>query len=267
MSSKTDALADPHPSSPSGSSALKLSVVMPVYNQRATIGASIYAVLAVPIAHELIVIDDGSDDGTQHILRDLKAHIEMRVPSFTFPNQGRTIQCANIRVLLQPRNRGKGAAIRRAFKEATGDVLLVQDGDFGLDPQDYPKLLAPIERETADVVYGSRFLAQSRGSLSIPDRAANKLLTGVSNLLTGMKLSDVWTGCKMFRREIIQAIPLHEDRFGFEPEITAKIGKRRCRVVEVPVCYVVRSPEERKKINWKDAFRGLWCTLRYGILN
>src|SRR5262249_41593720 len=158
----------------------------PVHNQQTTLGEAIYAALTAPINKELIVIDAGSDDGTQHILRDLKAHIAMKVPRFTFPNQGRTITCANVRVLLQGRNRGKGAAVQQGIKEATGDIIVVQDGDLGLDPLDYPKLIAPIERGSADVVYGSRFLAKSRGPVSISTRAQNKLLTGVSNLLNGM---------------------------------------------------------------------------------
>ena len=234
---------------------------MPVYNQRASISEIFYGALAAPINKELIVIDDGSDDGTELILRDLHAHIEMKVPSFTFPNQGRTISCANLHVLLQPRNRGKGAAIRRALKEATGDVIMVQDADLGLDPQDYPKLLAPIERGTADVIYGSRFLGQSRGPKSHLSYLANKVLTATSNLLTGLKLSDTWTGCKMFRREIIQSMPLREERFGFEPEVTARVAKSRYRIAELPIFHVMRGGKNGESLGWKKVAFGLWCTI------
>lgn len=243
-----------------------LSVVIPVYNERATIEEVICRVQAVAIEKEIIIVDDGSTDGTRQLLADLDRHINDQTTPFAFSGSDRPFRCDNISIFFQPQNRGKGAAVRRGFREACGDVVIVQDGDLELDPNDYGRLIEPIHEGLADVVYGSRFLGKSRQGVPLPSYIANKILTVASNVLTGLTLTDVWTGYKMFRREILQQIDLCEDRFGFEPEITAKVAKCACRVREVPVSYAVRSRDEGKKIGWKDGVRGIWCTLRYSIL-
>ncbi len=251
---------------PPAETTARLSVVVPVYNERATIEEVICRVQGVKIVKEIIIVDDGSTDGTRQLLTDLDHHIQGQATLFTFPGSARSFRCDNIRIFFQPQNRGKGAAVRRGFREACGDVIVVQDGDLELDPRDYSKLIEPIDTGLADVVYGSRFLGRSRDGVPFLSYVANKILTVTSNVLTGLKLTDVWTGYKMFRREILKQIDLREDRFGFEPEITAKIAKCGCRVSEVPVSYTVRSRDEGKKINWKDGLRGIWSTLRYSIL-
>src|SRR5579864_2653782 len=228
---------------------MKLSVVMPVYNERATLREVIAQVLAAPQPQlELICVDDGSSDGSREILADLQS----RHPQ--------------IRVLLQPRNMGKGAALRRGIEAATGDFVIIQDADLEYDPAEYPLLLEPLVQGKADVVYGSRF------SSSRPHRVlyfwhsvGNWILTLLSNALTNINLTDMETCYKVFRREIIQSIPLQEKRFGFEPEITVKIAKRKLRIYEVGISYWGRTYEEGKKIQWKDGVRALWCLLKYCI--
>jgi glycosyltransferase involved in cell wall biosynthesis len=227
---------------------MKLSVVMPVYNERATLAAVIGRVLAVPLDIELICVDDGSIDGSREILSDF-AHGHSQV-----------------RVLLQPHNMGKGAALRRGIAEASGDYVIVQDADLEYDPAEYPRLLGPLERGMADVVYGSRFRGEGPNRvLYFWHFAGNWLLTILSNSLTNINLSDMETCYKVFRREVIQAIPIEEDRFGFEPEITVKIAKRSLRIYEVGISYWGRTYEEGKKIGWKDGIRALWCLLKYTI--
>jgi glycosyltransferase involved in cell wall biosynthesis len=223
---------------------MKLSVVMPVYNERATLRQVVDRVLAV----ELICVDDGSQDGSREILVELGE----RHPQ--------------IRVLLQPKNAGKGAALRRGIAEATGDFVIIQDADLEYDPAEYPLLLGPLTQDKADVVYGSRFLgAGPHRVLYYWHSVGNWILTQLSNALTNVNLSDMETCYKAFRREILQSIPIEENRFGFEPEITVKVAKRRLRVYEVGISYCGRTYEEGKKIGWKDGFRALWCLLKYSI--
>ena len=228
---------------------MKLSVIMPVYNERNTLRTVVDRVLSVPLDIELICVDDGSRDGSREILGELQS----RHPS--------------LRVLLQPENMGKGAALRRGIQEATGDFVVIQDADLEYDPNDYPYLLGPLIEAKADVVYGSRFLgSRPHRVLYFWHSVGNRLLTLLSNSLTNINLSDMETCYKMFRREIIQSIPIEENRFGFEPEITVKVAKRRLRIYEVGISYWGRTYEEGKKIGWKDGFRALWCLLKYSII-
>jgi glycosyltransferase involved in cell wall biosynthesis len=227
---------------------MKLSVVMPVYNERNTLRVVVERVLAVPLDLELLCVDDGSRDGSREILAELQS------------------QHPKLRILLQPRNMGKGAALRRGIQEASGDFVIIQDADLEYDPADYPILLDPLIQGKADVVYGSRFLGGGpHRVLYFWHSVGNRLLTLLSNGLTNINLSDMETCYKVFRREVIQSIPIEENRFGFEPEITVKIAKRRLRIYEVGISYWGRTYEEGKKIGWKDGVRALWCLLKYSI--
>jgi glycosyltransferase involved in cell wall biosynthesis len=227
---------------------MKLSVVMPVYNERNTLREVISRVLAVPLDIELVCVDDGSADGSREILAELQA---------SHPQ---------IRVYQQPANMGKGAALRRGIQASTGDFVIIQDADLEYDPAEYPKLLEPLIQGRADVVYGSRFLGGGpHRVLYFWHSVGNSILTLISNALTNMNMTDMETCYKVFRREIIQSIPLEEDRFGFEPEVTVKVAKRRLRVYEVGVSYSGRTYAEGKKIGWKDGFRALWCLAKYTL--
>jgi len=227
---------------------MKLSVIMPVYNEQATLREVIGRVLAVPLELELLCVDDGSDDRSREILAELEA----RHPQ--------------LRVLLQPRNMGKGAALRRGIQEARGDFVIIQDADLEYDPSEYPNLLGPLIDGKADVVYGSRFLGgKPHRVLYFWHSVGNWMLTLISNALTNVNLSDMETCYKVFRRDVIQSIPIEEDRFGFEPEITVKIAKRRLRIYEVGISYWGRTYEEGKKIGWRDGVRALFCLFKYTL--
>jgi glycosyltransferase involved in cell wall biosynthesis len=227
----------------------KLSVVIPIYNEVQWLPEVIRRVRAVPIPKEIILVDDYSTDGTRDILRGLEGDDD-------------------VRVLYQPVNRGKGAALRAGFGLATGDVVLVQDADLEYDPGEYPKLIQPILDGRADVVFGSRFIGEQHRVLYFWHSVANRVLTTLSNMFSNLNLTDMETCYKVFRREVLEGINLKSDRFGFEPEITAKVAKKKgpsWRIYEVPVSYSGRTYEEGKKIGLKDAFNALYCIVRYWL--
>ena len=224
---------------------MKLTVVIPVYNEVHTLLHLIDRVQEVAVDKDIVLVDDCSTDGTRDLLR-----------STTFP--------ANVRVLYHERNQGKGAALRTGFAAATGDVVLIQDADLEYDPREYPKLLKPIVDGRADVVFGSRFAGgETHRVLYFWHFMGNKFLTLCSNAFTNLNLTDMETCYKVFRREVLQQITVEENRFGFEPEITAKIAKLRVRIYEVGISYDGRTYEEGKKIGWKDGVRALWCIVKY----
>lgn len=223
---------------------MKLSVLMPVFNESSTIVEIVDKVMAIDRDKELIIVDDGSTDGTRDILRD---KIEGK---------------PGVRVVYHERNQGKGAAIRTAQAHITGEITIIQDADLEYDPRDYEVLLVPIEEQRADVVYGSRFLGRHRAFLYW-HYLGNRFLTFVTNLLYNTMLTDMETCYKAFRSEIFKSIHIRSDRFEFEPEITAKIFKKHCRVFEVPISYAGRDYVEGKKITWKDGFGAIWTLLKY----
>lgn len=228
----------------------KLSVVIPVYNEERWVREIVRRVREVPIPKEVILIDDCSKDGTRNILINEIA------------------QLPDVKVLLHEKNQGKGAALRTGFAAATGTVVIVQDADLEYDPAEYPRLIQPIIDGKADVVYGSRFIGDNHRVLYYWHSVANKGLTTLSNFFTNLNLTDMETCYKVFRREVIQSIKLKSDRFGFEPEITAKIAKKKnptWRVFEVPISYSGRTYEEGKKIGLKDAFNALYCIIRFWL--
>ena len=227
----------------------RLSVVIPVYNELQWIREIVRRVQAVPIPKEIVLVDDFSTDGTRSILLEMEKE-------------------PGIKVVYHEKNQGKGAALRTGFKHATGDVVLIQDADLEYDPAEYPKLLQPILENRADVVYGSRFIGENHRVLYFWHSVANKVLTTLSNFFTNLNLTDMETCYKVFRREVLQGIQVKSDRFGFEPEITAKVAKKKkpaWRIYEVPISYSGRTYEEGKKIGLKDAFNALYCIIRFWL--
>ena len=227
---------------------MKLSVVIPVYNEKKTLNELILRVEAVSIDKEVIIVDDASTDGT----RDLLKKYEKK---------------EGFEVIYQPKNKGKGAALRAGFEIVKGEVIIIQDADLEYNPKDFHVLLGPIFNKRADVVYGSRFLGGSHRVLFFWHYLANKFLTTLSNMFTNINLTDMETGYKAFRREVIESISLKSNRFGFEPEFTMKVAQRKFVIYEVPISYDGRDYSEGKKINWKDGVAALWFILRFRFFN
>jgi glycosyltransferase involved in cell wall biosynthesis len=223
---------------------MKLSVVIPVYNEKDTILEVLERVRNVEVTKEIIVVDDYSTDGTREILQ--------RIPASD-----------DLKIIFQPGNKGKGAALRAGFAAVSGDIVVIQDADLEYDPAEYPNLIQPILANKADVVFGSRFLGGPHRVLFFWHSVGNRILTTLSNMLTDLNLTDMETCYKVFRAEILKQITLCENRFGFEPEFTAKVGKARCRIYEVPISYSGRDYSEGKKIGWKDGIAALYFILRY----
>ena len=232
---------------------MKVSVVIPVFNEHVTLTEIVAKVRAVDVDKEIILVDDCSTDGSRSLVETLS-------------------QDSDIVAIYHENNRGKGAALRSGFKQARGDVVLVQDADLEYDPRDYMKLLEPIEANRADVVYGSRFAGgESHRVLYFWHSVGNRVLTQLSNMFSNLNMTDMEVCYKAFRREIIQDLPLREDRFGFEPEVTARLARyrksdgSRLRIFEVGISYAGRTYEEGKKIGWRDGFRALWCIVGYNL--
>jgi glycosyltransferase involved in cell wall biosynthesis len=227
---------------------MNISVIIPAYNEKATIREILRRVQVMAIAEEIIVVDDGSSDGTCEILQELD-------------HQG------PIRVFFHEKNQGKGAAVRTGIQKSHGDVLIIQDADLEYDPREYPNLLFPLKEGIADVVYGSRFLGAARRPILFWNMVANKILTLMTNILYNNILTDMETGYKVFRRQVVDGMTLHARRFDFEPEFTAKILKRKVRIFEVPITFNPRDYNEGKKIAMKDAFVAVWTLLKYRFVD
>jgi glycosyltransferase involved in cell wall biosynthesis len=225
---------------------MKVSIIIPCYNEKNTIEQAIEAVRSAPVEDkEIIVVDDCSTDGTQALLRD-------------------RLSSAVDRVIYHPVNRGKGAALRTGFEAATGDIILIQDADLEYNPQEYPLLLEPIISGQADAVFGSRFMGgRPHRVVFFWHMVGNRFLTLLSNMFTNLNLTDVETGYKAFRASVIKSIQLEEERFGFEPEVTAKLARKRCRIYEVGISYHGRTYEEGKKVGWRDGLRALYAIVKY----
>jgi glycosyltransferase involved in cell wall biosynthesis len=232
---------------------VKLSVLVPVYNEERTLEEIVRRVCAVPIAKEIIFVDDGSKDRSREILTRLQKE-----------NQRRSDPLNNFTVFFQEQNQGKGAAIKAALGQVTGDVVIIQDADLEYDPKDYPSLIEPIQSGLADVVYGTRFAGGgAHRVLFFWHSLGNRLLTLLSNMLTNLNLSDMEVGYKVFRADILKGVDLQSKRFVFEPEITMKLAKKHCRFYEVPIAYHGRTYEEGKKITWKDGLAALYYMIRF----
>ena len=227
---------------------MKISVVIPVFNERNTIEQIVRAVRAAEAGEiEIIVVDDASTDGTQDVLKE-------------------KVSAVADKIIYQPRNQGKGAAVRAGIAAATGDIVLVQDADLEYNPTDYPTLLEPILSGKADAVFGSRFMGgRPHRVLYFWHMVGNRFLTLLSNMFTNLNLTDVETCYKAFRADVIKSLDLREDRFGFEPEVTAKLAKAKCRIYEVGISYNGRTYSEGKKVNWKDGFHAIYAILRYNL--
>ena len=228
---------------------MKLSIIVPVYNEKQTVAQVLQNIDKTPYEKDIIAVDDFSTDGTREILRQIDT--SRQIPS--------------VRVLYHAVNQGKGAALRTGIASATGDIVIIQDADLEYDPSEYGVLIQPITAGRADVVYGSRFLSGPHRVLYFWHSLGNRLLTLLSNMLTDLNLTDMETGYKAFRREVFSKITIEENRFGFEPEITAKVAKLRCRLYEVPISYFGRDYSEGKKITWKDGVAALYCILKYNL--
>lgn len=228
---------------------MNVSVVIPVYNEKSTIEEIIKRVSATGLAWEIIVVDDGSTDGTRQILEKNKKNYQ------------------NLKIILHPKNLGKGAAVTEGIKSAAGDIIIIQDADLEYDPREYPNLIKPIIEGTADIVYGSRFLGAARRPILFWNMVANRILTLVTNVLYNNILSDMETGYKIFRKEKIKDLHINARRFDFEPEFTAKVLKRKFRIFEVPIAFNPRDYSEGKKIKMTDAFIALWTLIKYRFIN
>jgi len=227
-----------------------LSVVVPVYNENDTLEEVIARIDDTDLVEEIVLVDDGSTDGTRDLLEKLD-------------KSGRK----DLKILFHEKNQGKGAAVRTGIKKASGDLILIQDADLEYDPADYPALLFPVLVKNADVVYGSRFLGGPHRVLFFWHYVVNRFLTCLSNMLTNLNLTDMEVGYKLFRREVLEKVEIKSDRFNFEPEITAKIAKQNIRIFEVPISYDGRTYEEGKKIGWKDGVEALWTILKYRFVD
>jgi glycosyltransferase involved in cell wall biosynthesis len=240
---------------------MKLSIVIPVYNELATLREILQRVVAVDLDKELVIVDDASTDGGRDLLIELRDQgLERWLPD---PTARRGLN--EVQVLLQPQNMGKGAALRAGFAATTGDIVLIQDADLEYDPRDIPGVIQPIVDGVADVVFGSRFIGASHRVLYFWHMVVNRGLTLMSNMFNDLNLTDIEICYKAFRSEVIKAIEIEESRFGIEPELTAKVAKMRLRIYEVPVSYAGRTYEEGKKIGWKDGFRAVYAIVKYGI--
>ncbi len=245
----------------------RATVVIPVYNERATFAELLARVQAVDVDKEIVLVDDCSSDGTRERLQAMAAAIDQGDAEFRFDDDGHALDIRRMRVFFQDKNRGKGAALRRGFEVANGEVIIIQDADLEYDPEDYHQLLAPFDKGKADIVYGTRFAgAGAHRVLYYWHSLGNKFLTLLSNMLTDINLTDAWTCYKVFRREVLEHLDLTEDRFGFEVELTAQVAKAKLRIYEVAIDYHGRTYAEGKKITWRDGYKAIWQTFKHNVL-